>query len=83
MIFNRAMPRSLIACLEDAVWLLDQLAASRGRRGPANRNATASLRRLSSSNIDTLFQGGLHEFLLAFLQDNNALGDAIAEQYLF
>ncbi len=83
MIFNRAMPRSLIACLEDAVWLLDQLAASGGRRGPANRSATASLRRLSSSNIDTLFQSGLHEFLLAFIQDNNALGDAIAEQYLF
>mgnify|MGYP002652554591 FL=1 len=48
MIFNRAMPRSLIACLEDAVWLLDQLAAKRGRRGPANRIASASLRALSA-----------------------------------
>lgn len=83
LIFHRAMPRSLIACLEDAVWLLDQLAASRGRRGPANRYATAALRRLSASNIDTLFQGGLHEFLQSFLNDNNQLGDAIAEQYLF
>lgn len=83
LIFNRAMPRSLIACLEDAVWLLDQLAASRGRRGPANRIAAASLRMLAGSNIDTLFQSGLHEFLVDFVAENNRLGNAIAEQYLF
>lgn len=83
LIFNRAMPRSLIACLEDAVWLLDQLAATRGRRGPANRIAAASLRKLAASDIDTLFQGGLHEFLLGFIIENNRLGEAIAEQYLF
>lgn len=83
LIFNRAMPRSLIACLEDAVWLLDQLAASRGRRGPANRIAAASLRSLAGCNIDTLFQSGLHEFLVDFVGENNRLGNAIAEQYLF
>ncbi len=83
LIFNRAMPRSLIACLEDAVWLLDQLAASRGRRGPANRIASTSLRNLANCDIDTLFQSGLHEFLLGFVAENNRLGEAIAEQYLF
>lgn len=83
LIFNRAMPRSLIACLEDAVWLLDQLAASRGRRGPANRVASTSLRNLAATDIDTLFQSGLHEFLESFIVGNNNLGDAIAEQYLF
>jgi uncharacterized alpha-E superfamily protein len=83
VIFNRAMPRSLIACLEDAVWLLDQLSAPRGRRGPANRAASAALRQLAASDIDTLFQSGLHEFLVAFIADNNRLGEAIAEQYLF
>jgi uncharacterized alpha-E superfamily protein len=83
LIFHRAMPRSLIACLEDAVWLLDQLAAHRGRRGPANRAASASLRRLAGTDIDRLFQSGLHEFLIGFTAEVNALGDAIAEQYLF
>jgi uncharacterized alpha-E superfamily protein len=83
LIFNRAMPRSLIACLEDAVWLLDQLAATRGRRGPANRIAASALRKLAASDIDTLFQGGLHEFLIGFISENNSLGEAIAEQYLF
>lgn len=83
LIFHRAMPRSLIACLEDAVWLLDQLAASRGRRGPANRAASASLRALAGTDIDRLFQSGLHEFLIGFTAEVNQLGDAIAEQYLF
>jgi len=83
LIFNRAMPRSLIACYEDVVWLLDQLAATRGRRGPANRLAAAALRRLADNDIDALFQAGLHEFLTEFIADNNALGDAIADQYLF
>jgi uncharacterized alpha-E superfamily protein len=83
MIFHRSMPRSLRACYEDAVWLLDQLAAGSGRRGPANRLAAARLRALSDGNIDRLFQGGLHEFLLEFLAGNNALGAAVADQYLF
>jgi uncharacterized alpha-E superfamily protein len=83
LIFNRAMPRSLIACQQDALWLLDQLASTRGRRGPANRLASAAHRRLSGNDIDTLFQAGLHEFLVQFIADNNALGEAIAEQYLF
>lgn len=83
LIFNRAMPRSLVACLEDAVWLLDQLAASRGRRGPANRIASAALRRLTACDIDFLFQAGLHEFLTEFLAEIDSLGDAVAEQYLF
>lgn len=83
LILNRAMPRSLAACYERAVTLLDQLAADSGRRGGAHRSASAGLRRLSNTNIDTLFQGGLHEFLTQFLEDNNRFGDAVAEQYLF
>ena len=83
LVFNRSMPRSLISCMADAVWLLDQLAATRGQRGPANRIATKSLRRLSVSNSESLFQHGLHEFLEGYLVENNDLGAAIAEQYLF
>lgn len=83
LIFNRAMPLSLMACLEDVVWLLDQLAVSRRRRGPANRIASASLRKLAEHDAETLFQSGLHAFLTEFISENNALGTAIAEQYLF
>ena len=34
-------------------------------------------------HIDAIFGQGLHEFLTRFITDNNRLGEAIAEQYLF
>lgn len=83
LILKKPMPRSLAACYEDAVFYLDRLSLDRGRQGPANRLAVAGLKRLEAETIDGLFQRGLHEFLLQFIADNNALGDAIAEQHLF
>lgn len=83
LILKASMPRSLAACYDDAVFYLDRLARERGRQGPANRLAVSGRKRLESLTIDEIFQRGLHEFLLEFIADNNALGDAIAEQYLF
>ena len=37
---------------------------------------------MENANIDSIFQGGLHEFLTDFIAENNRLGSAIAEQYL-
>jgi uncharacterized alpha-E superfamily protein len=83
LILRHAMPRSLAACYDDAVFYLDRLALDRGRQGPANRLAVLGSKRLEALSIDTIFAQGLHEFLLQFIADNHALGDAIAEQYLF
>ena len=30
-----------------------------------------------------IFQGGLHEFITAFIEDNARLSSTISEQYLF
>jgi uncharacterized alpha-E superfamily protein len=83
LILRKSMPRSLHACYDDAVFYLNQLALERGRQGPANRLAVAGLKRLEAASIERIFQSGLHEFLLAFIAENNALGNAVAEQYLF
>ena len=84
LILNRQMPRSLAACYEEIVRFLDQLASTdQGRRGPANRLAASAAARFRDARIDTIFQAGLHEFLQDFIADNNALGGAVAEQYLF
>jgi len=83
LILNRAMPRSLAACYDEIVRFLDHLSQGRGRRGPANRMAVAGAARLRDCHIDSLFQAGLHEFLTAFIADNNALGVSVAEQFLF
>lgn len=83
LILNRQIPRSLASCYDEILRQLDQLASVSGKRGPAHRLAAAGHARLSGSNIDDIFADGLHEFLTRFIVDNNKLGEAIAEQYLF
>jgi uncharacterized alpha-E superfamily protein len=83
LILNRQIPRSLASCYDEILRQLDLLASVSGKRGPAHRLAAAGHARLSGSDIDTIFADGLHEFLTRFIIDNNKLGEAIAEQYLF
>ncbi|WP_017669417.1 alpha-E domain-containing protein [Sandarakinorhabdus sp. AAP62] len=83
LICNRQIPRSLASCYDEILRQLDQLASHSGRRGLAHRLASAGHARLANGNIDSIFASGLHEFLTQFIADNNRLGDAIAEQYLF
>ena len=47
-----------------------------------NLTRARSAARLQNANMDTIFLGGLHEFLTEFIADNNALGAAITQQYL-
>jgi uncharacterized alpha-E superfamily protein len=82
LILNRQMPRSLASCQAEIVSGLDQIAEAYGRRGLSQRQASTTLRRLSESSIETIFQSGLHEFISSFIEENNALGAAIFEQYL-
>jgi uncharacterized alpha-E superfamily protein len=82
LILNRQMPRSLASCQAVIVRCLDQIAEAYGRRGAAQRMASARLARLSEESIERIFQSGLHEFISAFIEENNRLGAAITEQYL-
>ncbi|THD80572.1 MAG: alpha-E domain-containing protein [Phenylobacterium sp.] len=83
LIFNTQMPRSLASCYEEIDGLLDRLGKGSGRRGPAHRTASAMLLGLRNTDIDAVFASGLHEFIGRFLADNNRLGAAVAEQFLF
>src|SRR5271163_4690657 len=76
------MPRSLASCYENLVQNLDRIAHAYGRQGNAQRQARAVRARLQNSRIDEIFQTGLHEFIDDFVEDNNQLGTAIAQQYL-
>jgi len=82
LILNEQMPRSLASCYENLVRFFDAVAHAYGRQGPAQRKARAIRTRLQNSRMDEIFQSGLHEFIGAFIADNNALGAAMAEQYL-
>ena len=82
LILNEQMPRSLASCYENLVQNLDRIAGSYGRQGPAQRQARSIRARLQNSRMDEIFQTGLHEFIGAFVDDNNRLGSALTQQYL-
>lgn len=82
LILNRQMPRSLASCYEVLVRHLDLIADAYGRRGPSQRLASATLSRLSDLAIEEIFSQGMHEFIEGFIEENNRLGSAVADQYL-
>jgi uncharacterized alpha-E superfamily protein len=82
LILQKQQPRSLISSYEALNRNLDLLAEGYGRQGKSQRLARATLGQLENTEIEALFQSGLHEFITAFIADNNRLGSAIAEQYL-
>jgi uncharacterized alpha-E superfamily protein len=77
------MPRSLISCYESIDRALDSLARDDGRSGVAQRQARQMYLKLERSSMTEIFQGGLHEFITEFIEDNARLSNAISEQYLF
>jgi uncharacterized alpha-E superfamily protein len=83
LMFKPEMPRSLVACMFEASDLLSRLGQQSGRVGPADRQARLLLRRLEGGDIDTVFSNGLHEYVSAFITENNALSEAVREQFLF
>lgn len=82
LILRPEQPRSLVSCYRALNEYLDQIAEAYGRQGPAQHTARAVLARLSNTEMDEIFQGGLHQFLEQFIEDNNRLGSAITAQYL-
>ena len=82
LILNSQLPRSLASCYDNLVRYLDQIAEAYGRQGPAQRQARAIRTRLMNASMDEIFQNGLHEFVDAFIADNNKLNAAITQQYL-
>jgi uncharacterized alpha-E superfamily protein len=82
LILKDEMPRSLASCYENLVQNLDRIARAYGRQGPAQRQARAMRARLENSRIEEIFQSGLHEFVGEFVEHNNRLGTAVAQQYL-
>jgi uncharacterized alpha-E superfamily protein len=83
LILNRAMPRSLRACYSEIDDALDELSNLYGEQKPCLSTAKSTLALLNKGNIDTIFQSGLHEFLLEFIARNNRVGHEISEAYHF
>ena len=82
LILRSEMPRSLANCYENVSMFLDRLSRDYGRQGPSQRLARDIFARLQNTDIDVVFQNGLHEFLEDIIARNNRLGATITEQYL-
>lgn len=77
------LPPSLAACVEETVGLLSALAKRTGLQGEADRMARARLARLQKTRTSEVIVSGLHEYLEAFIAENEMLNNAIARQFRF
>ncbi len=82
LILREEMPRSLASCYANISTFLDELGREYGRQGDSQRQARRLVARMRNTRTEEIFQGGLHEFLDAFIVENNRTGQAIADQYL-
>lgn len=83
LILNLACPRSLVYCANAAETHLTELCRMVGSRSAANDNSASLLAELAEAKIEDVIDEGLHEFLGRFIAQNAALGQSIADSYLF
>jgi len=77
------LPPSLAACVEEVVSLLSQLAKRTGLQGEADRMARARLARMQKTRTTDVIVSGLHQYLEAFIAENDMLSAAVARQFRF
>ena len=80
LLLRRDMPRSLTSCFERINARLDGLCRDRPRE--CQRIAGELHARLRYGRIDEIFQRGLHEFLIEFLDRNAGLGLQIEQDFM-
>ena len=83
LILNGRMPRSLAFCYRFIAEHLEFLAEAYGVRHPSHTIAAQTSEKLKVGSIKSIFDAGLHEFLVEFIRDNNRLGNEIAQDFRF
>ncbi len=82
LMLREEMPRSFAGCYQNMVRFLDELSQDHGRQGASQRHARSVYAHLQNASIESIFQGGLHEFVTDFIESNHQLGAHIHAQYL-
>lgn len=83
LIARSELPRSLAASVEETVDILGLLARRTGQHGEADRMARARAARLARTRSGDVIASGLHQFLGAFIEENDQLHAAIGRQFRF
>lgn len=83
LIARPELPRSLAASVEETVELLGLLAKRTGTHGEADRMARMRAARLARTRSGEVIASGLHQYLEAFIAENDQLHGAIGRQFKF
>lgn len=83
LVLRKEVPLSIAGAAEEVVEMLSALGKRTGLQGEADRLARARQRKLAATRVSEIMNGGLHEFLEAFIIENAALDGAIARQFRF
>lgn len=83
LILSREMPRSLRFCYGEIAIALSDLEKLYGREAACCASARSTLELLQSSDMTSIFQSGLHEFIRDFISRNFRLSDEISTAYHF
>lgn len=83
LIRDRRLPRSLAFCYAKIVDNLNYLADDYGTRHSCHDSAHTIYDQLRENSIESIFETGLHEFLVEFIRLNAELGVQIEQDYRF
>ncbi len=83
LILDSRFPRSLSFCCRNMEENLGFLAKDYGVRMPCNDLVERQRDKLRAHTIGSIFDEGLHQFIGAFIRDNNAIGMQIEQDYRF
>jgi uncharacterized alpha-E superfamily protein len=83
LIRDRRLPRSLAFCYATIVRNLADLEEDYGLNTQSHDQASAIYQRLRDNPIETIFEDGLHEFIVEFIRGNTELGNRIEQDFRF
>jgi uncharacterized alpha-E superfamily protein len=83
LILNAACPRSLLHCLEHVGHHLERLHRQYGGGTVAHDRFHGVFGELAEAQVEDIVEEGLHEFLTRFINQSAALGQDVADGYLF
>ncbi|MEO0063470.1 MAG: hypothetical protein RLZZ08_2030 [Pseudomonadota bacterium] len=83
LILDDRFPRSLAFCMAAMRENLSALSRLHGHEGPAHAMLREPAFCLNDMSVDEIFEHGLHQFITGFIRNNQALANAIADQYRF
>ena len=80
LIFNARVPRSLLFCLDETAYILEQLPQQTGRE--ARKRCANLLANLRFGTLTEVYERGLENYLEAFVEENISLANAVQKDYL-